>query len=195
VDGFEFTLAVNVLAPFLLAHLLRPALRAAAPSRVINVTSHFARFGRVDFGDLQSERSYSGDRAYMQSKLALEMLTWELAERERGSGVTANCVEPGLVATDLLRERWWWRAPVLRALWRRVFLAPHDGARAAIIAASSPELAGITGRCIDRHGRLVRTSPRGKEPLLRRRLWQTIAELASVGDEQPAPRSAQGLIQ
>jgi NAD(P)-dependent dehydrogenase (short-subunit alcohol dehydrogenase family) len=172
-DGIELTLAVNHLAPFLLTHLLVGLLRAAAPhARVITVSSEFERWGRIRFDDLCGERHYSGVRAYTQSKLANVMFTYELADRLAGSGVTANCVYPGLVATDLLRERWWWRTPYFAPLWRRVFLTPEQGAMAALYAATDPELEGVSGVCIDRHGRLRRTSPRSYAVDERRRLWR-----------------------
>src|SRR5206468_8721958 len=134
-DGIESTLAVNHLAPFLLTQLLLPNLRAGSLGRVVTVSSSLARWGRIDFGDLQSERHYNGTRAYLQSKLANIMFTASLGERLAGSGVTAVCVYPGLVATDLLRERWWWRARWLRPLWRSIFLTPNEAGRAVVGAA------------------------------------------------------------
>src|SRR5689334_18978962 len=138
-DGHEATLAVNHLAPFLLTHLLLPNLRAGAPSRVVTVSSSLARWGRVDFEDLQSARRYNGTRAYLQSKLANIMFTLSLAERLRESEVSAVCVYPGLVLTDLLRERWWWRSRWLRPLWRTLFLSPNDAA-AIVLAAADREI-------------------------------------------------------
>src|ERR671935_479990 len=93
-DGFEMTFAVNHLGPFLLTNLLVPLLRAGAPARVVTVTSRFERWGRIHFDDLQLARRYGATRAYTQSKLANVLFTYELAERLRGSGVTANCVHP-----------------------------------------------------------------------------------------------------
>src|SRR3712207_2438863 len=142
------TFAVNHLGPFLLTNLLLPLLRAGAPSRVVNVTSWFERFGRIDFDDLHARRRRYGPlRAYYQSKLANALFTYELAERLAGTGVTANCVDPGLVATDLLRDRVWWSPRPLRPLWRAVLRSPADAARAAVHAAVAPELAHVSGRC------------------------------------------------
>ena len=104
-DGYEMTIAVNHLAPFLLTALLLPGLSRGAPSRIVNVASVFAHFGRMELEDLMFERRrYTSTRAYNQSKLANMMYTSELAARLEGSAITANCVSPGLVATDLLRE-------------------------------------------------------------------------------------------
>ena len=97
VDGFETTFAVNHLAPLLLTNLLLDVLRHSAPSRVVTVTSTAFRRGRIDFDDLHAEQRFSGFRAYSQSKLANVLFTNELARRLEGTGVTANCVHPGVV--------------------------------------------------------------------------------------------------
>jgi NAD(P)-dependent dehydrogenase (short-subunit alcohol dehydrogenase family) len=183
-DGFELTLAVNHLAPFLLTRLLLPALRRGAAevgdARVVTVTSEFERFGRVAFGNLQGERRWVGLLAYTQSKLANVLFTYELAARLAGTGVTANCVYPGLVATDLMRDRLWWSPRWLRALWGKVLLTPQEGARASVYAATAPELAGVTGQCFDRHGQRVRTSRRSYDVAARERLWRVSEELTGV---------------
>jgi NAD(P)-dependent dehydrogenase (short-subunit alcohol dehydrogenase family) len=102
VDGIETTFAVNHLAPFLLTNLLLDALEASAPARIINVTSSGERSGTINFDDLQGEGRYSGFRAYNQSKLAMILFTYELARRLEGTGVTVNCVHPGVVVTNLV---------------------------------------------------------------------------------------------
>jgi NAD(P)-dependent dehydrogenase (short-subunit alcohol dehydrogenase family) len=179
-DGIELTLAVNHLAPFLLTSLLLPALRRGAAdggARVVTVSSVFERLGRIDFDDLQGERRWIGLRAYTQSKLANVLFTYELAARLAGTGVTASCVYPGLVATDLMRDHAWWSPRWLRALWGRVLLAPEAGARASVYAAAAPELAGITGQCFDGRGRRIRTSRRSRDAAARERLWRASEEL------------------
>ncbi len=93
VDGHELRFAVNYLAPFLLTRLLDPLLRGAAAARVVNVSS--AGQAPLDFDDVMLERGYSGSQAYCQSKLALVMLTFDLAEELRETGVTVNCLHPG----------------------------------------------------------------------------------------------------
>ena len=182
-DGIELTLAVNHLAPFLLTHELLPALRRAGAergARVVTVASMFERFGRIVLDDLQGERRWIGPLAYSQSKLANVVFTYELAARLAGSGVTANCVDPGLVATDLMREHVLFRPRWLKAVWGRVLSTPERGARAAVHAASAPELAAITGRCLDRRGRMVRTSRQSRNPAIRERLWMLSEQLTGV---------------
>lgn len=189
-DGVELTLAVNHLAPFLLTHELLPLLRRGAAdggARVVTVTSEFERVGRIAFHNLQGERRYVGLLAYTQSKLANALFTYELAARLDGTGVTANCVYPGLVATDLMRDRLWWSPRWLRALWGRVLLTPAEGARASLYAASAPALAGVTGRCFDDRGRPVRTSRRSRDVTARARLWRVSEALTGVSaDGAPA---------
>lgn len=91
-DGYELRFAVNYLAPFLLTRLLLPTLRHSAPARIVNVAS--AGQAPIDFGDVMLERRYDGVQAYCQSKLALVMFTFDLAEELAGTGVTANCLHP-----------------------------------------------------------------------------------------------------
>ncbi|MFL5402161.1 MAG: SDR family NAD(P)-dependent oxidoreductase, partial [Gemmatimonadales bacterium] len=98
VDGLELQLAVNHLAYFLLTNLLLPQLLAAAPSRIINVSSGAHSHAGLDFEDLQSERVYDARQVYSRTKLANILFTYELARRLGGTGVTVNCLTPGVVA-------------------------------------------------------------------------------------------------
>jgi retinol dehydrogenase 12 len=182
-DGIELTLAVNHLAPFLLTRELLPALRRGAPdrgARVVTVASMFERFGFISFDDVQWARHWIGPLAYAQSKLANVLFTYELAERLAGTGITANCVDPGLVATDLMREHVLFRPRWLKAVWGRVLASPSAGARAAVHAASAPEIARITGKCFDRYGHEVRTSRQSRNPQSRERLWKLSEKLTGA---------------
>jgi NAD(P)-dependent dehydrogenase (short-subunit alcohol dehydrogenase family) len=141
VDGIELTFAVNHLAPFLLTRELLPLLRAGAPARIVTVASAAEAHKPIDFDDLQSEKRYRGYTAYAKTKLMNVMFTYELAERLAGSGVTANCVHPGAVATDMLRQIPWW----LYGLISPFLLTPEQGAAAPVSLASSPEVEGVSG--------------------------------------------------
>ncbi|HEY2375904.1 MAG TPA: SDR family NAD(P)-dependent oxidoreductase [Gemmatimonadaceae bacterium] len=178
-DGLEATLTVNHLAPFLLTHLLLPSLRAGSPSRVVTISSSLARWGKIDFDDLQSEHHYNGTRAYLQSKLANIMFTASLAERLENTGVSAVCVYPGLVMTDLMRERWWWRARWLRPLWRGLFLSPNEAAERVVVAttASTPT---DTPVCFTLGGRYIRAPRRARDAAARSRLWEFSARSVGV---------------
>jgi NAD(P)-dependent dehydrogenase (short-subunit alcohol dehydrogenase family) len=185
-DGIELTLAVNHLAPFLLTHELLPMLRRGATdkgARVVTLISMFERFGRISFDDPEGKRGWIGPLAYTQSKLANVMFTYELAEHLTGTAITANCVDPGLVATDLMREHVLFRPRWLKAVWGRVLSTPERGARTAIYAASAPELETVTSQCFDRRGRPMRTSRRSRNEELRARLWRMSAELTGVSPE------------
>jgi retinol dehydrogenase 12 len=182
-DGIELTLAVNHLAPFLLTHELLPLLRLGAReggARVVTVASMFERFGRIAFDDIQGRRIWIGPLTYAQSKLANVLFTYELAARLGSSGITANCVDPGLVSTDLMREHVLFRPRWLKAVWGRVLSTPEKGARAAVYAASAPELATVTGKCFDRYGRTLRTSFQSRNPTTRERLWKLSEQLTGV---------------
>jgi NAD(P)-dependent dehydrogenase (short-subunit alcohol dehydrogenase family) len=178
-DGIEATFAVNHLAPFLLTRLLLPSLMAAGEGRVITVSSSLARWGRIDFDDLQATRDYNGTRAYLQSKLANIMFTMSLAERLDARRLTAMCVYPGLVATDLLRERWWWRARWLRPLWRAIFLTP-DAAAEAIVGAAVSSLPVPANCCLAPGGRTIRAPRQALDSEARRRLWNATARLVGI---------------
>jgi len=104
-DGLErCTFALNHLAPFLLTNLLLDRLKQSAPARVVTVSSNAHAQGRIYFDDLQGERSYSGARAYDQSKLANVLFTYELARKLPAACVTANALHPGVVSTSFGAE-------------------------------------------------------------------------------------------
>jgi NAD(P)-dependent dehydrogenase (short-subunit alcohol dehydrogenase family) len=147
-DGHELRFAVNYLAPFLLTHRLLPTLRRSAPSRIINVAS----IGQapIDFDDVMLTREYDGRQAYGQSKLALVMLTFDLAVVLQGTGVTANAIHPAtLMNTKMVAEA---GIPPQSAV--------EDGADAIFHLATSPELDGVSGRFFDgrREGRAHRAA-------------------------------------
>src|SRR5439155_13002973 len=138
-DGLELTFAVNHLGYFLLACELVDVLKANAPARIVNVASNAHKRGSIHFDDLELKRGYSPWAAYSQSKLANVMFTYELARRLAGTGVTVNCVHPGVVATNfggqggLLALGW--------KLARPFLLTSAQGAKTSIWAAVAPELA------------------------------------------------------
>jgi retinol dehydrogenase 14 len=145
-DGLEHTFALNHLAPFLLTNLLLDRLKASAPARVVTVSSGAQAAGRIDFDDLQGARSYSGQRAYSQSKLANVLFTNELARRLQGTGVTANSVHPGVVRTNFGSEDQAGFFRIISPLVRPFLKTPTQGARTPTYLASSPEVKGITGQ-------------------------------------------------
>ena len=177
-DGLERTFAVNHLAPFLLTGLLLERLKASAPARVVTVSSAAHRLFPLDFDDLQGERRYSSFAAYCRSKLANVLFTYELARRVDGTGVTANCLHPGVVATDLFRDMPRW----LRAmLVRPVVLTPAQGADTVLHLATAPALTEVSGRYFVRR-RPVRSSRASRDAHAARRLWWASEVLTTARD-------------
>jgi retinol dehydrogenase 12 len=177
--GVETTLAVNHLAPFVLTQRLAPMLERGAPSRVVNVTSQFARWGRLDFADLESRRRYNGTRAYLQSKLANIAFTMSLSERLQDRAVRVLCVYPRLSVTKLLADRWWWRSPVLVPLWRFLFDSAEIAARSVVGAVVAPDHAIAGATCLDSRGRSVRPPRAVLERSVRERLWMETERILS----------------
>jgi retinol dehydrogenase-12 len=180
-DGFETTFAVNHLAYFLLTELLLPALREAAPARIVNVSSEGHRFGALDFDDLQSEREYKWMRVYGRSKAANILFTLELARRLAGSGVTANCLHPGAVSTRLGHQHGWW-TPLVTALLRPFFRSPARGAETSLFLALSPEVADVSGRYF-KDLRAIEPAGHATDADSARRLWALSARLCGLAAE------------
>jgi NAD(P)-dependent dehydrogenase (short-subunit alcohol dehydrogenase family) len=143
-DGIEITWATNVLNYFLVTSLLLPALRAAGRARVVNVASRLA--GGLDLDDVEfRRRPYSGRDAYAQSKQADRMLTWTLARRLDGSGITANAVHPGFVSTEIFGKGGGLLSLGLSAYSKLRAKSPEEGADTVVWLAASPEVEGRTG--------------------------------------------------
>ncbi len=145
VDGIERTFALNHLGYFLLTELLRERIVASAPARIVNVSSGAHRRATLDFADLQTARSYSGWKSYQRSKLCNILFTRELARRLAGTGVTANSLHPGLVASSFGDNN---RGPMglaFRVAKRFIGLSVEAGAETPVYLASSSEVEGITG--------------------------------------------------
>lgn len=178
VDGFEMTLAVNHLAPFLLTNLLLDALRAGAPARIVNVASAAHHDGRIHFEDLQLRRGYNGWKAYAQSKLANVLFTYELARRLAGTGVTVNALHPGWVATRIGDNNGLLARLALR-IARLTALSPEEGAEGIVYLAASPEVEGVTGRYFVRT-REARSSRLSYDEETARRLWDASLALTAL---------------
>lgn len=178
VDGIETVFAVNHLAYFLLTHLLRERLTASGSARIINVASDAHRWGTLDFNDLQNTRAYRAMRVYGQSKLCNILFTRELARRVAGTGITANCLHPGGVATGLGWNNGWWAVFIAKAL--RPFLhTPEQGADTVVYLATASIGEAVNGKYFaDR--REIQPSPAAQDEEAAKRLWQISAELTGV---------------
>jgi retinol dehydrogenase-14 len=178
-DGIEQTWAVNHLAPFLLTNLLSELLVRSAPARVVTVASRSQGRGVIEFEDLGFERRpYEMLRAYSQSKLANVMFTVELARRLQGTGVTANSLHPGFVASSL------GRGPngELTLQWRivrRFATSPDRAARTPLYLALSPAVADATGQYFV-GTRSVQPNPVCNDTGLTSRLWDVSAAMTGL---------------
>jgi retinol dehydrogenase-14 len=181
-DGLEHTFALNHLAPFLLTHLLLERLTHSAPARVVTVSSHAHAEGRIDFDDLQGERSYSGARAYNQSKLANVLFTYELARKLRATSVTANALHPGAVNTSFGADDPSSVQRLLVPFMRPFMKTPAEGAATPIHLASAPDLERVTGRYFA-NSKPKKSSQRSYDQATAARLWQVSADLVAAREQ------------
>jgi len=172
--GIEMTLALNHLSYFLLTNLLLDTLKASAPARVINVSSFVHTGVRIDF----SSMDWGGWKGYKRSKLANILFTYELARRLNGSGVTANALSPGFVASNFGKNnRGFFR--LVRPVVYSVAISNEQGARTSVYLACSPEVEGISGKYFVRR-KERRSSDASHDRDAAARLWQISAEMTGV---------------
>lgn len=176
-DGLEMTFATNHMSYFVVTNLLLERLKATPGARVVSTASDAHRSGKLDFGDLQSEKRYSTFRAYGTSKLCNILFTRELAKRLSATQVTANCLHPGFVNTRIGENN---RAIAWIARLVKLFaLAPEEGAKTIVYLASSPDVAHSSGgyfyKC---NPATPTTSAQNDEDA--RRLWEVSEQLAGL---------------
>jgi NAD(P)-dependent dehydrogenase (short-subunit alcohol dehydrogenase family) len=177
-DGIELQFAVNHLAYFLLTNLLLDRLSAGAPSRIINVSSGAHAGAHIDFDDLEGSRGYQGGRAYGQSKLANILFTYELARRLEGSGITVNCLHPGVIATKLLAD--YMGVPYAERAVASTFGAkPERGAETSIYLATSPAVEEVSGKYFENR-KEVRSSRESYDEAAARRLWEVSESMTGL---------------
>jgi len=143
-DGIETTFAVNYLAQYLLSILLFDVLQASSPARIVNVASSVVA-KTINFENLNGEKHYRQLNAYGQSKLAIILFTYEFARRIEGTGVTVNCLHPGYVKTNLIRNF----RKFVKYFYPFIGLfmkSPKKGAKTSIYLASSPDIQGVSGK-------------------------------------------------
>jgi NAD(P)-dependent dehydrogenase (short-subunit alcohol dehydrogenase family) len=165
VDGHELTFATNYLGPFLLTRLLLPAL--APDARIINVSSKVHYRGRLDLDSVDNPRSsYNSIAAYSRSKLANVLDTFALARRFAGTGITVNCLHPGVVATNLL-PGW---LNFIRPLFRRSILTPEQGARTTLYLALDDRGGALHGEYLDEYQQVQPAATAAHDRLLQEQL-------------------------
>lgn len=171
-DGIEMTLATNHLGPFLLTSLLLNLLEKSAPSRIINISSAIHKWAKIDLADLQYEdRKYQFMKAYAQSKLLMNIATFELARRLNGTEIAVNCVHPGAVKTNLGSNSA--NNIVLKLIDKAIklfFMTPEQAAKPILDLALSPDLGSITGKYFAK-GRSIPSSPITYDSVLAKEVW------------------------
>ena len=182
-DGLELTFATNHLAYFVLTQALLPCLLASAPARIVNTASEVHRGAHLDFSDLQSENRYSSYGAYGKSKLANVLFTRELAKRLAGTGVTVNCLHPGVVASRFAQPRNGEGGdPSAASFLASQGIPPEESAEALAYLASSPDLAQTTGQYFNQ-SRFSTPSEEAQDDTTAKKLWGESESLAGINYE------------
>ncbi len=178
VDGNEYTLALDHLSHFLLTSLLLDIIRRSAPSRIINVSSMAHIMGHIDFDDIMIEKGYTPGKAYGQAKLANILFTYELARRLASTGVTVNCLHPGMVRTNFGKDTTGaWKLFIL--LSKPFMISARKGAQTSIYLASSPEVVSVTGKFFAKK-REKKSSKESYDKNTAKRLWEISEELTGT---------------
>ena len=189
-EGLEMTFALNHMAYFVLTDALKGRLVASAPARIVSTTSnaHQNPTASLDFDDLQSAKGYSGFNpfgrpkladVYGRSKLANILFTRELARRLVGTGVTANCLHPGFVATRLGRSAGSWASLVIPLVQAARGLSREEGADTIVYLASSPEVETTTGEYFVKR-KITDPAPAARDAAAAKRLWAASEKLAGL---------------
>jgi NAD(P)-dependent dehydrogenase (short-subunit alcohol dehydrogenase family) len=184
-DGVEQTFAMNHLAYFLLTDLLLGALRAAAPSRIVSVSSAAHRNADLDLDDLlYKKRRFVALPVYGTSKLANVIWSHEIAKRLEGTGVTANCLHPGVIASNFGDSGPGWMRWGVKLI-RPFLIGPEKGAETSIYLATSPEVEKVTGKYFDKK-KPAAYDKRADDPAIRRRLWEISEQLVAASAKAAA---------
>ncbi len=177
-DGLEMTFATNHMAYFVVTNLLLPNLRSGA--RIVSTASDAHKGAKLDFDDLQSEKRYSGFSVYGRSKLCNILFNRELARRIERSGVTANCLHPGFVATRFGDQS----GGVLQTLVKIAkpigAISSQEGAKTIVHLASSPDVAGKSGGYYYKN-KLATPTKEAQNDADAKRLWDISVRLSGVG--------------
>jgi NAD(P)-dependent dehydrogenase (short-subunit alcohol dehydrogenase family) len=180
-DRLEYTFALNHMAYFVVTEGLCERLTASAPARIVNTASASHYEAMLDFDDLQLEKGFSATKAYGRSKLCNVLFTRELARRLQGTGVAANCLHPGFVATRFGDQS---GGLISHFVWFAKFFAksPEKGAQTIVYLASSPDVAGMTGKYFD-ECRVTTPSLPARDDRGASLLWERSAALAGMTQE------------
>lgn len=171
-EGIEMTLATNYLGPLRLTLALQSLLEKSAPSRIINISSAIHKWAKLDLSDLQyKNRKYQFMKAYAQSKLLMNIMTFDLARKLEGTGITVNCVHPGAVKTALGSDNAHnIMLKFIDKLIKFFFLTPKKAAEPILDLVMSPALENMNGKYFVK-GRVVQPSLDSYDPTLAKKVW------------------------
>ncbi len=179
-DGLERTFALNHMAYFVMTNILLDRLKATPGARIVSTASDAHRGNKLNFDDLQSEKSYGGFSVYGRTKLMNILFTRELARRLAGTGVTANCLHPGFVATRFGEEAGGGLFNLALGVGKKFALTPEQGAETIIYLASSDDVANVSGgyfvKC-----RQATPSRQAQNDADAKRLWDESVKISGVG--------------
>lgn len=179
-DGLHVGMQVNYFGTFLLTNLLLPKLKSSAPSRIISLSSIVHKLGDVNFDDLNMEKHWNDTTLYNNTKLFINLMTLELSERLKGSGVTVNSLHPGVAATNLFRN-----VPTKIArnamgwFFNNFFKNSWDAAQTSIYLAVSPDVRDLTGKYFA-DCKETKPSARSLDRSLAKKLWLESEKLVKL---------------
>lgn len=166
-DGIESNFAINHLAPFLLTNLLTDSIIKSAPARIINVASEAHKGAKMNFEDLEMKNKFSGSAAYRQSKLANILFTKQLAIKLENTGVTVNCLHPGIVRTNIFSKM----NKLSIALFKLIMISPIKGAKTSVYLASSDILSNCSGEYFKKK-KINKPGPAAENRETAEKLWE-----------------------
>lgn len=178
-DGLEKTFALNHMSYFTVTNLLLDKLKATPGARIVSTASDAHKGAKLDFGDLQSQKRFSGFGVYGKSKLCNILFTRELARRLAGTGVTANCLHPGFVGTRF-GDQSGGVLSFLVKIAKNFALTPEQGAQTIIYLASSPAVDGKSGGYYVKSA-LATPTKEAQNDTDAKKLWDASAKIAGVG--------------
>lgn len=176
-DGLNWGMQFNYYGPFLLTCLLVPLLKSSAPSRIINVSSVVHYFGEIDFNNLNMERYWSDYLVYANSKLFLNLMTLELSRKLSGNGVTVNCLNPGISASNIVHEiPYKFVRYLLQYVYKILFKNAWEVIQTTVYLVVSPEVRDVSGKYFS-DCRQVNPSKKSQDANLAKKLWIESEEL------------------
>ena len=182
-EGYELCWATNYLSAFLLTNLLWQQLLKAEAARVINVSSEAHRLGQLDLNQPHTAKNYSSFTAYCDSKLANILFTYEMAQRLELTNITANCLHPGVIASNFGTTSFGLLKWIFK-LGRPFMQSAAKGAETVIYLATSPEVAGVTGKYF-KNKKAVNSGKETYNTALAKRLWRfSAAQTGFAADDE-----------